>query len=225
MLALNISITSFADMGYLGKRYALRRNKISGYLRVGKLGIYERKAPAAFFTFLYGNNCPAGENMKNFIIRTAQKGDIAKLAEFFGKAQRLMCEMSPAGFGEALCEPGNRQKEEKRLLEELKDKNQITFVAEPGNGGLAGFITGCIEKYSDDLLTAPFVTVQYIYIDKKYRRHGIAGAFIEKLDWWTRNKKIRTMELTVWSGNTKAKALFKNSGYLSLQNRMAKKLR
>jgi len=162
--------------------------------------------------------------MKNFIVRSARKSDVAKLAEFLEHAQQLMCEMSPAGFGETLGEPGNRKKEEDRLLKALKDRKQITFVAELRNGDLAGFITGGIEKYSDDLLTAPFVTVQYIYVAEKQRRQGIAEALMGKLDRWAKNKKIRTMDLTVWSGNAKAKALFKNSGYLPLQVRMAKKL-
>ncbi len=156
-------------------------------------------------------------------IRPAQKKDVPKLAEFFTKAIKLMGKMSPRGFGKTLKNPPCKKKEEQRVIAELKDKNQITFVAS-NNGNLAGYITGCVEKYSDDMLTAPYLTIAYIYVDDKYRLQGIAKDLMKRLAMWGEKKGIKTMELTVWSNNESAKALFKNSGYTPLQIRMAMKI-
>ena len=158
-------------------------------------------------------------------IRPAQKNDATELAGFFIKAQKLMWELSPQGFGETLKRSSSRRKEEQRFIEELKDKSQVTFVALSEDKGIVGFITSCIEKYPDDLLTAPYLTLAYIYVDEKCRRQGVAQGLIQQLAAWARKKKIKTMELTVWSNNEKAKSLFKNSGYQPLQIRMAKKLK
>jgi ribosomal protein S18 acetylase RimI-like enzyme len=158
-------------------------------------------------------------------MRLAQKTDATELAGLFIKAQKLIWELSPQGFGEALKISSSRKNEEQRFIEELKDKRQVTFVALSEDRDIVGFITGCIEKYSDDLLTAPYLTLAYIYVDEKCRRQGVAQSLIQQLSAWAVKKKIKTMELTVWSNNEKAKNLFINSGYLPLQIRMAKKLK
>ncbi|OGR64413.1 MAG: hypothetical protein A2X31_03720 [Elusimicrobia bacterium GWB2_63_22] len=158
------------------------------------------------------------------VIGPARKTDAEELAALFIKARKLMYKLSPRGFGAALNGPDVPDDEKRRIIGELKDRNQLTLVARTQAGGLAGFITGCIEKYSDDLLTAPFVSLVYIYVEVKYRRRGVARSLMQRLEAWAAENKISVMELTVWSGNEQGQALFRDSGYVPLQLRLAKKL-
>jgi ribosomal protein S18 acetylase RimI-like enzyme len=158
------------------------------------------------------------------VIVPAGKTDAEELAVLSIKARKLMYKLSPRGFGAALNGPDDPAEEKRRIIKDLKDGNQLTLVARTQARGLAGFITGCVEKYSDDLLTAPFVSLVYIYVDAKYRRRGVARSLMRRLEAWAATKKIRTMELTVWSGNEQGQALFRDSGYVPLQLRLAKKL-
>jgi ribosomal protein S18 acetylase RimI-like enzyme len=158
-----------------------------------------------------------------FSIRPAKHEDINSIVTLYARATKLMRQISPNGFGEALESPLDIEEERESFARVLDDKETVVLVAEQG-GKVVGFVMGVIEKHPDDLLSAPYVTVQYLYVDEKFRRTGIAKALMQDVENWAADKSLYTLELKVWNNNEPAKALFQSLGYLSLELRMAKRI-
>jgi len=158
-----------------------------------------------------------------FTIRPAKHEDINSIVTLYAKATKFMHQISPNGFGQALEPPLDIEKERESFASALDDKETVVLVVEQ-LGKVVGFVMGVVEKYSDDLLSAPYVTVQYLYVDEKFRRAGIAKALMQDVEKWATDKGLYTLELKVWSNNEPAKALFQSLGYLSLEVRMAKRI-
>ncbi|MFH1227166.1 MAG: GNAT family N-acetyltransferase [Planctomycetota bacterium] len=157
------------------------------------------------------------------LIRPANKKDIDSIVALSGQTARLMRQISPAGFGKTLSQPIDIKKETKWYRQAVGDKEKAVFVAER-NGKVRGYLMGVIEKYPDDLLEPPYLTVQYLCVDKKSRRLGIGQALMREIEKWARNKKISTLELIVYNNNHPARELFHKMRYLPLEIRMAKRL-
>ncbi|MFH1231007.1 MAG: GNAT family N-acetyltransferase [Planctomycetota bacterium] len=158
-----------------------------------------------------------------FIIRRANKGDLDSIVFLSAQAAKLMHQISPAGFGKPLAEPVNIKKEKKWYHQAIKDKGKVIFVAEK-NGKIIGYLMGIIEKYPDDLLDAPYLTLQYLCVDEKYRRSGVGKALMQEIEKWTSQQGLSTLELIVYNNNQPAKAFYKKLRYLPLEIRMAKKI-
>lgn len=158
-----------------------------------------------------------------FSIRLAKDEDVASIVTLYAEATKLMHQISPDGFGDALGYPINITNETESFTRALNNKETVIFVAEQG-GKVIGFVMGVIENHPDDLLNAPYLTVQYICVDKEFRRSGIGKTLMQEIENWAGNKGLSTLELIVWTNNVPAKTLFQGLGYLPLELRMAKKL-
>ncbi len=160
----------------------------------------------------------------SLLIRPAKHNDINYIIRLSVEATRLMHKISPAGFGETLISPINRKKEKSWLIKSLKDKQKVIFVAEQ-NKKIVGYIMGIIENHPDDLLSSPYITVQYLCVDKKNRRSGMGKALMREIEKWAFQQGIFTLELIVYDKNKPARSLFQKLRYLPLEVRMAKKLK
>jgi ribosomal protein S18 acetylase RimI-like enzyme len=157
------------------------------------------------------------------LIRQAKDEDVNSIVALYARATKLMHQISPNGFGEALKSPLDIEQERESFTRALDDQGTVVLVAEQG-GKVVGFIMGVVEKHPDDLLSAPYVTVQYLYVSEKFRRAGIAKTLIQAVENWAADKGLYTLELKVWNNNESAKDLFQSLGYLFLELRMAKRI-
>ena len=135
-----------------------------------------------------------------------------------------MHRLSPAGFGERLGEPIDVKKEQESFSQALVDKGTVILVAEK-DGEIAGFVMGVIENYPDDLLDSPYLTIQYICVDERFRRTGMGKALMQEVERWALCKGITNLDLMVWDTNTPAQSLFRRMGYVPLDIRMGQKLK
>jgi len=160
----------------------------------------------------------------NFEIRQAEKNDASVIVDLYAEATRLMHELSPPGFGKKLGEPLDLEKEKETFTNALDDEKTILLVAEVSEK-VAGFVMGVVEDYPDDLLDSPYMTVQYICVDEKYRKRGLGKALMEGIEKRAKDRGITNIDLMVWETNEPARNLFENLGYVALDIRMGKKIR
>jgi ribosomal protein S18 acetylase RimI-like enzyme len=160
----------------------------------------------------------------SFSIRPAKYQDLDSIVILFVETTKLISELSPEGFGKALKSPIDMVKESESFGKALDDIGTVILVAEQDEKVL-GFVMGVIENQSDDLLDAPFITIQYICVAEKYQRSGIGKALIQEVEKLANNKGLTTLESLVWQNNRSSKALFQSLGFLPLEIRMAKRLR
>ena len=157
-------------------------------------------------------------------VRQARKEDIREIVRLYAEATKLMHELSPAGFGKRLGEPLDLDKEMDDFTKALDDDKTIILVAQV-NADIAGFVMGVVENYEDDLLDSPYLTVQYICVDERFRKQGIGMSLMTEVERWTEKKGITNLDLMVWDTNKPAQSLFRKMGYVALDVRMGKKLK
>lgn len=159
----------------------------------------------------------------SFNIRKAGERDVERIAFLSVDTTALMSSLCPEGFGEGLRSKLDLQAEKKIFTEALADDETGLFVAKTAEE-VIGFVMAVVERYSDDHITAPFVTVQFLAVDNSFRRKGTGKALMKAAEDWARSKGVSTMDLIVWASNEPAKALFKGQGFIPLETRMARKI-
>ncbi len=156
-------------------------------------------------------------------IRTATETDLAPLVRLWTETTALMCEIAPPGFGESLREPVEPAQQEAHFIKDLHDPDAILLVAEI-EGSVVGLATGAIEKYTDDLLTAPFLTIDGVVVDSAHRRKGIAAELVCELENRARSRGVRQADALVFEGNEPSRSLLRTFGYRPLETRVGKVL-
>ena len=160
----------------------------------------------------------------DYEIRLTRTEDIPGIVNLYAEATKLMHRLSPAGFGERLREPIDVKKEQESFSQALADEGTVILVAEK-DGEIAGFVMGVVEYHVDDLVDAPYLTVQYICVDERFRRTGMGKALMQEVERWAVSKGITNLDLMVLDTNTPAQSLFRKMGYVPLDIRMGKKLK
>lgn len=151
----------------------------------------------------------------------ASSSHLDALAELQLELIKYMAELIPAGFGQSLQELPSIEEVKSTFIEAIDDPNTCLLVAEVEQH-TAGYIMGVVEEYTDDLITAPFLTVQYLGVRKEYRRCGLAALLMGEMESFAKSRGIRRIDLLVWENNPGAKALFGKLGYIALEHRLAK---
>jgi ribosomal protein S18 acetylase RimI-like enzyme len=129
----------------------------------------------------------------------------------------------PAGFcGDTAAAPDEAQLENE-FKAALADNDHLLLLAEL-DGRLAGSALGSVEDYSDELLEAPYLTVQYVAVSPAARGQGVAQALLTALEHQAREHGLSVLELRVWSNNRAAIELYVKQGYSPIEQRMAKRI-
>ena len=163
----------------------------------------------------------ADARMSEVSIVAAASSHVDALAELQLDLIRYMAQIAPEGFGKSLTEPPAFEEIKATFVEAIDDPATRLLVAETGQR-LAGFVMGVIEEHTDDLISAPFLTVQYVGVLKEYRRNGIAARLLAEMETWAKSRGITQIDLLVWEHNPDARALFTKLGYMPLEHRLAK---
>jgi ribosomal protein S18 acetylase RimI-like enzyme len=85
------------------------------------------------------------------------------------------------------------------------------YVAEDENGKSAGFIH--LETQIDYFSGEKLGYIADIAVDKAFERKGIGKSLLKTGEEWAKQRGYKLMWLYVFSGNTRAKAIYKNLGY------------
>jgi len=112
---------------------------------------------------------------------------------------------------------------EKNIEDMVKDQNRDIIVASLEDK-IVGFLSLWTESYSDDLIAAPFTTIEYIEVHPDYRSLGIGQSFMQEAERIARLKNHQYLELLVWETNKNAIKLYERNNFTPIVIRMIKKL-
>jgi len=136
---------------------------------------------------------------------------------------RDLANLLPGALRTPMREPLHAELTRGELAKALEDADSALLVAETG-GKVVGLALAIVERHTDDLIDAPFLTVEYLETDAAFRGRGIGRALMHEVEAIAEARGITTLELLVWSCNTAAIALYESLGYSPLEMRMVKRL-
>ena len=165
---------------------------------------------------------------KKILLRPATAGDLPEISQIHVQTIRELSTLVPEGFGELLKAPLSLEDARSILAQELENPKSVVIVAEIENANstreVAGFALGFIEEHSDDLFSAPFLTVVYLEVAPAFRKRGIGRGLLAEIEHQALARGITIIDLQVLLANKPALRLFVEAGYQPLEMRMGKKL-
>lgn len=109
-----------------------------------------------------------------------------------------------------------------RALREAPEGVQF-FVAEDRNGAPVGFLHVQIQR--DFFSGARACHISDLAVSKEHDRRGIGRALLARAQTWAKAKRCRLLTLSVFPGNTPARALYESAGFVTDLVRMTKPIR
>jgi len=104
-----------------------------------------------------------------------------------------------------------------------KHKDSAFFVAEE-NGEVTGYLAARVEDGPSYSIHKKIGVVADVAVDEKYRRQGVAEKLFGAALEWFQKKQLATIELSVYSKNLPAIALWKKLGFQEYKIRMRKNI-
>ncbi|MDQ3023788.1 MAG: GNAT family N-acetyltransferase [bacterium] len=131
--------------------------------------------------------------------------------------------LSPEGFGAPLESLPGAGDVTGKFRDLIDDRGNVALVAEDA-GRIVGFANGWREEHDDDLIEAPFLTIEFVEVHPDYRGRGIARQLVGMIEAEARQRGLRRIDLLVMQTNEPALKLYKRLGYLPLEVRLGKVL-
>lgn len=158
-------------------------------------------------------------------IRYAKKEDVPGIAAlhhlylqdrtFIQRRVPSICECSTLGI--------SLKEVAKEILEEMNDPDYAHIIA-IDNEKVVGYLVLISIEEMDDLLSPPYTSVDTIETHPDYHHKGLGQRLIEKAIRIAKEKKHRFIDLNVWAKNEAALHLYEKNGFITIEQRMAKKL-
>lgn len=150
-------------------------------------------------------------------IRNFKKSDIPELKNLIGKMVEYHHQLDP--YYKPFKEYRNFGEEMENWL---SDKEMRILLAEDG-GRLIGYIRAGMEDAPDYAAAKKIGIIYDVFVEKNYRRKGVAAKLFEEALNWFLIKKISHLELNVDVRNEEAIAFWKKLGFFEYKLRMRKK--
>ena len=87
------------------------------------------------------------------------------------------------------------------------------FVAERGDGSIAGFVEVGTRPYADGCDTSPVAYIEAWYVDPDARRSGVGRSLLAAAEQWARGNGYREMASDALLDNESSHAAHRHSGY------------
>ena len=163
------------------------------------------------------------EKNRNITIRKALKEDFKEIALLHFKiVNDVMPKLVPS-----VCEFSNYPMQltdaEKTIKEMIEDPDRDIIVACNENK-IIGFLSIVTENFTDDLIPAPFSTIEYIEVEPVFQSVGVGQILMEEAERIAYSKGYKYIDSLVWETNEKAKRLNEKNGFCTIERRMIKKL-
>lgn len=130
--------------------------------------------------------------------------------------------LTVSGFGNALAAAPTLDELEERFRTALAE-GALLYIA-VSSGEFAGFLQGFVEDYSDDLVDAPYMTIEYLAVAPAFRGAGIAHRLLQLAEREALARGCTALELRVMAGNSGAIAAYQRYGFELLELRYARLL-
>jgi ribosomal protein S18 acetylase RimI-like enzyme len=148
---------------------------------------------------------------------------LGAVARLHNETTRYMAEIAAAGFGASLLPVPGADETAELFRCSACDPDNILRIALIEDE-FAGFCLGAIETHGDDLVAAPFLTIQFLAVCKARQGSGVGAALIRDMEACAAQRGIHTIDILVWENNTGARKLYSKLGYIPLKIRLAKRL-
>lgn len=163
------------------------------------------------------------EKNRNITIRKVLKEDFKEIALLHFKiVNDVMPKLVPS-----VCEFSNYPMQltdaEKTIKEMIEDPDRDIIVACNENK-IIGFLSIVTENFTDDLIPAPFSTIEYIEVEPDFQSVGVGQILMEEAERIAYSKGYKYIDSLVWETNEKAKRLNEKNGFCTIERRMIKKL-
>lgn len=155
--------------------------------------------------------------MKSVVIRAAQPRDIDAIAHLWEALvafhRELDVELPPAA-------PNGALRYARRLIDHLDDPTARVLVAEV-DGVVVGYTLGVVVDLAPEMFeqeASGFLAD--IFVDARYRRHGLGRALVHALGDWFRERGLRYFEWHAAARNSAGIAFWESMGGRSVMLRM-----
>ena len=162
-------------------------------------------------------------NNTDFVIRKAEYEDIKEIT----KLHTMIAEEYAPTIVPSICHYSDiviTSEERESLMQELMEDPDHDIMVACIEGQIVGMLSVVTETYSDDLLKAPFSTIEFIEVYPEFQTKGIGQAFILEAEKLAKEKGHQYLELQVWDTNEKAIKLYQKNSFQPIAQRMVKKL-
>lgn len=163
------------------------------------------------------------DHNRRFEVLAASPAHIEAIARLHLNTIAYLANLAPQGFGQGIRRIPQIA-EIQSEFEEALDAPEAKFLVATLDGVFAGFALGVVEKYGDELIDPPFLTIQYLEVEPKFRRSGAGESLMAELQNLAISNGCTAIELIVWNDNESAKALFAKTGFAPIEIRMARPL-
>ena len=89
---------------------------------------------------------------------------------------------------------------------------------------MLGYLFGYIIENGNAYLEKS-AKLEALYIDEKYRKNGIAASLIEKFKIWSKEKKVKYIEVQVLNENVNAYNLYKKEEFKEFKSTLLMELK
>jgi ribosomal protein S18 acetylase RimI-like enzyme len=147
--------------------------------------------------------------------------DLPAMADLHIQVAKELRALAPDGYGAPLETMPGTGEVAGTFRDALDDSDAVVLVADEG-GVIAGIGTGWIESHDDDLIPAPFFTIEYVEVHPDHRGKQLASEILAALEEAARARGAKHVDLRVFVSNEPACQLYERLGYQPLEYRMAK---
>ncbi len=161
-------------------------------------------------------------------IRSAESADLPGIAKLHAAINRELAKLVHENCTGTICEEQDADELLAEFEERLEDESCLVYIAENDgasvNRDLAGFLTAAVEEFSDDLIGAPFLTIEFVETVPSARGQGVATALLQAAEQAAKERGLEFIDLLVWECNPVAARLYEELGYTTLERRMMKRV-
>lgn len=151
-------------------------------------------------------------------IRRARKEDLKKIDEIYVNASKE--EVSTQFFGKQLKETLKSFEKHKQdringFKKSIKDKKQYFIIALENN---------LIIGFGQVVLNNKKAKIEKVYVDKNYRRKGVATKIVKKIITWLKKQKVTDVNTGIFVHNKPSIKLHEKLGFKQITINMWRKL-
>ncbi len=162
-------------------------------------------------------------NNVDFVIRKAQKEDITQIAKL---RAMITGEYAPT-IVPAICQYSDivvTNEEEENFIKEMMEDPDYDVMVACIEENIVGMLSVVTETCSDDLIKAPYSTIEFMEVYPEFQSSGIGQAFIVEAEKLAKAKGHKYLELLVWVTEEKAIKLYEENSFQPITQQMVKKL-
>lgn len=149
-------------------------------------------------------------NMKDLIIRKAKLSDLGKIHSMWWRLMNYHRKKDASAFQK--LKKNAKSIGKKYLKKQIYNKNAQIFVVEY-NSKLISYAVFSISKFPPIFVVDKEVGLNEIFVEKKFRKKGIAQKLIKLGLEWGKRKGLKYANLVVLSWNKSALECYKAAGF------------